>query len=33
MPHVYSSIIDPHSGETRAEEVALLLEGIKQILR
>ena len=32
MPHVYSSIIDAESGNTRAQDVAALLEIVKQQL-
>jgi len=32
MPHVYSSIIDSESGNTRAQDVAALLEMVKQQL-
>lgn len=32
MPHVYTSIIDPQSGETRPEDIKKLLEIIKSIV-
>lgn len=32
MPHVYTSIIDPQSGETRPEDIKTLLEIIKSIV-
>ncbi len=32
IPHIYSSIIDPMSGETRPEDVSVLLEIVKKLL-
>lgn len=32
MPHIYTSIIAPHSGETRPGQVAQLLEKTRQVL-
>jgi 2-dehydro-3-deoxy-phosphogluconate aldolase len=32
MPHVYSSIIDPQTGNTRPEDVARLLAIVKSLL-
>jgi len=33
MPHVYSSIIDPQTGNTRPEDVAALMEIVKALVR
>ena len=32
MPHVYTSIIDPQSGETRPEDIKQLMDMIKAIV-
>lgn len=32
MPHVYTSIIDPQSGETRPEDIKHLMDMIKAIV-
>ena len=32
MPHVYTSIIDPKSGETRPEDIKQLMDMIKAIV-
>ncbi|HAM2681054.1 TPA: oxo-acid lyase, partial [Escherichia coli] len=32
MPHVYSSIIDPDTGYTRPDDVAVLLNKVKSLL-
>ena len=33
IPHVYSSIIDPETGDTRPEEVRQLLDMMKKLVR
>ena len=32
IPHVYSSIIDSETGDTRPEDVRILLEKVKKII-